>query len=317
VTNPRPLLALSAATVLLLAGCGGNSGTSTAAPAAGSAPSAAATAVPTSAAAVTAHDGPTKTVAHTGSLRVSSVLPADGTTVGVAQPLIVEFSSPVADRKLAQKSLEVTTTPAVAGAWYWIDNQYVDYRPEQFWPTGTTVTLNVRTSGAKSGDVTTSGFTVGRNQVLAVNTQKHTMDVLRDGQKVKSFDVSTGKPGFRTRDGIEVMQERVGKKHWTNEQIDVPEDYSLHSKYAIRITNSGEFVHDAPWAKGSIGDANTSHGCIGLKTADAKWIWDHSLLGDPVMVTGSDKDTQGKTNRIDDWNISWATWSKGNEDSET
>jgi lipoprotein-anchoring transpeptidase ErfK/SrfK len=203
----------------------------------------------------------------------------------------------------------------VAGAWYWIDNQYVDYRPEQFWPTGTHVTLNVRLSGDESGDVRSSSFTVGRNQVLAVNTKTHKLDVMRDGQQIKSFDVSTGKPGFRTRNGIEVMMERVGKKHWTDEQIDAPENYSLHSQYAIRITNSGEFVHDAPWAKGSIGDANTSHGCIGLKTADAKWIWENSMLGDPVVVTGSDKDSQGKTNRIDDWNISWATWSKGNSNN--
>jgi lipoprotein-anchoring transpeptidase ErfK/SrfK len=306
VNNARPLLVLSIVIALLLTGCGGKAETTTA-----PAPSITATGAPVT----TAHDGPTTDVAHTGSLSVSSVLPKDGSTVGVAQPLIVEFAGPVADRKLAQRALEVTTTPAVAGAWYWIDNQYVDYRPEQFWPTGTHVTLNVRLSGDESGDVRSSSFTVGRNQVLAVNTKTHKLDVMRDGQQIKSFDVSTGKPGFRTRNGIEVMMERVGKKHWTDEQIDAPENYSLHSQYAIRITNSGEFVHDAPWAKGSIGDANTSHGCIGLKTADAKWIWENSMLGDPVVVTGSDKDSQGKTNRIDDWNISWATWSKGNSNN--
>jgi lipoprotein-anchoring transpeptidase ErfK/SrfK len=108
------------------------------------------------------------------------------------------------------------------------------------------------------------------------------------------------------------MMDKVGKKHWTNTQIDAPEHYSLHSKYAIRITDSGEFVHDAPWATGSIGDANTSHGCVGLKTADAKWIWDNSLLGDPVVITGSNKNTQDLSNRFDDWNVPWSTWSKGN-----
>jgi lipoprotein-anchoring transpeptidase ErfK/SrfK len=255
---------------------------------------------------------------HSNTLQATTVLPKNGTTVGIAQPIVVGFDQPVADRKVVQAALQVVTTPHVAGAWYWIDNQYVDYRPENFWPTGTKVTLNVRLNGIKAGDNVIGGedqrssFTIGRNQVLSVNTKTHTMDVLRDGQKVKSFDVTTGKPGWETRNGTEVMMDRVGSKHWTNEQIDAPDDYSLHSKYAIRITDSGEFVHDAPWATGTIGDANTSHGCIGLKPADAKWVWEHSLLGDPVVITGSSRSGQDVYNRYDDWNIDWAKWSKGN-----
>ena len=260
----------------------------------------------------------TKDEHHSSTLEATTILPKDGATVGVAQPLVVGFDQPVANRKQVQRALAVTTTPQVAGAWYWIDNQYVDYRPQRFWPTGTKVTLNVRIAHIKAGDGVlggknrTSSFTVGRNQVLQVDTKAHKLGVLRGGVRIKSFDVSTGKPGWETRNGIEVMQDRVGKKHWTNEEIDAPEDFSLHSKYAIRITDSGEFVHDAPWAAGSIGDANTSHGCIALQTKDAKWIWENSMLGDPVVITESERDGQQLYNRFDDWNVSWATWSKGN-----
>jgi lipoprotein-anchoring transpeptidase ErfK/SrfK len=255
---------------------------------------------------------------HSSTLQATTVLPKDGSTVGVAQPIVVGFDQPVADRALVQAALSVKTAPFVAGAWYWIDNQTVDYRPEQFWPAGTRVTLDVRIAGVKAGagvvggSDRTSHFTVGRNQVLRVNTQTHKLVVERDGRQIKSFDVSTGKPGWETRNGTEVMMDKVGKKHWTNDQIDAPEHYSLHSKYAIRITDSGEFVHDAPWATGSIGDANTSHGCVGLKTEDAKWVWDNSLLGDPVVITGSARSGQDIYNRYDDWNVPWSTWSRGN-----
>jgi lipoprotein-anchoring transpeptidase ErfK/SrfK len=265
----------------------------------------------------------TKDEHRSSTLEATTILPKNGATVGVAQPLVVAFDQPVANRKQVQRALAVTTTPHVVGAWYWIDSQTVDYRPQQFWPTGTKVTLNVRIAhikagtGVLGGQNRTSSFTVGRNQVVQVDTKTHKFAVLRDGVQVKSFDVSTGKPGWETRNGTEVMQERVGKKHWTNEEIDAPEHYSLHSAYAIRITDSGEFVHDAPWATGSIGDANTSHGCVGLKTKDAKWIWENSMLGDPVVITGSDKNGQELYNRFDDWNISWSTWLKGNVDSET
>jgi lipoprotein-anchoring transpeptidase ErfK/SrfK len=260
----------------------------------------------------------TEDIKHSSTLQATTILPKDGTTVGVAQPIVVGFDQPVADRALVQAALSVQTAPYVAGAWHWIDNQFLDYRPEQFWPAGTRVTLDVRTAGIKAGDGVvggsdqTSHFTIGRSQVLRVDTQTHKLVVERDGRQIKSFDVSTGKPGWETRNGTEVMMDKVGKKHWTNDQIDAPEKYSLHSKYAIRITDSGEFVHDAPWATGSIGDANTSHGCVGLKPEDAKWVWQNSLLGDPVVITGSAKDGQDVYNRYDDWNIPWSTWSRGN-----
>jgi lipoprotein-anchoring transpeptidase ErfK/SrfK len=255
---------------------------------------------------------------RTGTLQVNGILPDDGSTVGVAQPLVVAFNQPVADQKRVQQALAVHTVPVVTGAWYWIDASHVHFRPEKFWPTGTKVTLNVGIAGVDAGagvvggKSRTSTFTIGRNQVLKVNAAAHRLSVLRNGRTVKSFDVTTGRPGWETRNGTEVMMELVGKKHWTNQAIDAPESYSLYSQYAIRITNSGEFVHDAPWATGTIGDANTSHGCIGLVTSDMRWIWEHSMVGDPVVITNSGRCGQNLWNSYDDWNVSWATWLKGN-----
>jgi lipoprotein-anchoring transpeptidase ErfK/SrfK len=234
-----------------------------------------------------------------------TVAPANGATVGVAQPLAVTFAQPVADRAAVQSSLQVTTTPSARGAWYWLDDQHLDYRPEHFWAAGTRVALRTG-PGAP-----VSAFTVGRDQEIRVDARHHRMVVLRDGVPIKRFRASTGKDGWETRNGTEVMMERVGAKHWTPGSINAPEQYSLYSKYAIRITQSGEFVHDAPWTHKKIGKHNTTHGCVGLHTNDAKWIWQHSMVGDPVIVHGSSRDDQAVANRYDDWNIPWATWVKG------
>lgn len=260
----------------------------------------------------------TTNIKSTGSLEIADVQPADGDTVGVAHPLMVTFSQPVADRATVQDALEVTTTPPVAGAWYWIDDVSVDYRPEQFWPAGTKVELSAKLKDVTAGDgVTgsenvTSAFTVGRSQILQVDVDKHTLAVVRDGRPIKSYEVSTGKKGWETRNGIKIIMAKQRGKTWTNEAIDAKREYRYRSKYAMRITNSGEFLHDAPWNTGNIGEANTSHGCIGLTPKSMVWLYKNTLVGDPVVVTGSPKPFDDLTNRVADWNVDWAKWSAGN-----
>jgi lipoprotein-anchoring transpeptidase ErfK/SrfK len=149
---------------------------------------------------------------------------------------------------------------------------------------------------------------------MTVDVKKHKLTVVRDGRQVRSFDVSTGKPGWETRNGIKVIMDKERNKVWTNEAIDAKEDYRFKSRYAMRITNSGEFVHDAPWNTGNIGEANTSHGCVGLLPKSMDWLWKNTILGDPVVVTGSPKPFDDLQNRIADWNVPWSKWMGGNTD---
>jgi lipoprotein-anchoring transpeptidase ErfK/SrfK len=253
-----------------------------------------------------------------GRLHAISVTPSDGDTVGVAQPLAVGFDRPVRNKRAVQDALEVTTTPRVEGAWYWIDDYYVDFRPQGFWPAGTKVALNARLEGVGSGNgVSGQGdrkvsFTVGRAQTIKVDVKRHRLQVLRGAKAVKTFQVSTGKKGWETRNGTKVLMDKETDKHWTNEEINAKEQYSYYSKYAMRMTNSGEFVHDAPWNKGNIGEANTSHGCVGLDPKDMVWLFEHSIVGDPIVVTGSPKPYKDLINRYADWNIPWVKWKAGN-----
>jgi lipoprotein-anchoring transpeptidase ErfK/SrfK len=252
-------------------------------------------------------------------LATYSTLPLDGSTVGVAQPIVVQFNRPVLNRRAVTEALQVTASKPVEGSWYWIDSSTVDYRPKTFWPSGTKVTVAENLVGVDAGaDVwgvsrRENSFTVGRSQILKVDVRRHQMKVVRNGRVIRTFDVSTGKPGWETRNGTKVLMEKVLDKKWTNEAIDAPEHYRLQSNYAMRMTNSGEFVHDAPW-NSRIGSANTSHGCVGMTTTDMRWVYNNSLVGDPVVVSGSPKKFNELWNRYQDWNVDWQQWLTGNYD---
>ncbi|MGQ0843019.1 MAG: Ig-like domain-containing protein [Sporichthyaceae bacterium] len=261
----------------------------------------------------------TRTVPDTERVSVLRVSPADGATVGVAHPLIVEFTKSVINRAEVTKALTVETFPRVEGSWYWIDAATVDWRPKNLWPTGTQVSLraDLRSIDAGKGrygaGVWTSSFTVGRSQVLEVDTRTFRMKVVRDGKVVNTFPVSTGKPGWETRNGTKMIMEKVRGKTFTDDAIDAPEEYTLFSEYAMRVTNSGEFVHDASWNK-NIGGGNGSHGCMGLNPGDMAWLFNNSIVGDAVVVTGSPAEHTELWNRVQDWNVPWERWLGGNFD---
>jgi hypothetical protein len=203
----------------------------------------------------------TRKVEDANRVSVWRVTPSDGATVGVAHPMIVEFTKAVRNREEVTKHLKVETFPKVEGAWYWIDAATVDWRPRDLWPAGTQVSLTADLRGVDAGNdrfgagLFTSSFTIGRSQVLQVDVTKHQMKVVRDGAVINTFPVSTGKPGWETRNGTKMIMDKVRGKTWTNEEIDAPEEYTEYSEYAMRMTNSGEFIHDAGWNK-RIGEGN-------------------------------------------------------------
>jgi lipoprotein-anchoring transpeptidase ErfK/SrfK len=242
---------------------------------------------------------------------------AEPTVESSAEPTIEPSAQPTVEPS-AQPTAEAEN--AVEGAWYWVDDSYVHYRPKEFWPVGTKISLRVGIGGLKVGERWGGAdrelsYRIGRKQTIEVDAAAKVLRVVGGkGKVLRSFPVSTGKPGWETRSGTKVLMEKILDKKWTNEAIDAPEFYRLESAYALRMTNSGEFIHDAPWNTGNIGSANTSHGCVGLRVSDMAWVYEHSIVGDPVIVTNSGKPYTNLINRYADWNIDWETWSAGNAD---
>jgi len=156
-------------------------------------------------------------------------------------------------------------------------------------------------------------FETGASMVSTVDVNKHQMVVKRDGKVWATIPVTTGKGGFLTRSGTKVISEKYTMKVMDAATTGISqgssEYYRLDVPYAMRVTNSGEFVHAAPWSTGSQGSANVSHGCVGMSMTNAKRLFYNTLVGD-VKVVGSPRELE-PGNGWTDWNVSWKDWLKG------
>ena len=214
-------------------------------------------------------------------------------------PVIVRFDVPVSDKKAIEKHLSVTNSSGQKGAWRWISDSEVHWRPVHYWKPGTDVTVKADVNSIPAGNGVygqlsrTSTFHVGDAVVSKVNAATHQMKTFINGKLARTTPITTGKPGFTTRSGIKVIVEKFRHKRMNSETIGIANNsadgYDLDDvEYAMRVTYSGEFLHAAPWSVGSQGYANVSHGCTGMSTANAAWLYSISKPGDVVDYTGTE-----------------------------
>ena len=245
-----------------------------------------------------------------------TIFPSNGSTVGVGMPVILNFDTPVSDKASFEKNLSVTTVPKQNGSWHWISSQEVRYRPQSYWKPGTKVSVKANLDSVSAGggrygqNSVDTHFTVGRSMVIKINLGSDTAHVYKNGKKVRTIYVSGGKAGWQTRSGTKLIMSHEYNKKMTNEMIGAAEHYDLTIAYAMRITNSGEFLHSAPWNAGYFGRTNASHGCTGMSTANAYWLMNNTLIGDPVVFTGSSR-YMTIDNGWGDWNESFKQYEKG------
>ncbi|GAA5155325.1 L,D-transpeptidase LdtMt5 [Pseudonocardia eucalypti] len=275
----------------------------------------------------TAVDPDGKTVPLGGS--VTTVTPAkivrgtlnigDGRVVGVAAPIRIQFNGHVTDRAAAEKTLTVHTSVPTEGSWGWLPDEgggsRVDWRPREYWQSGTKVTVTANLFGADYGagafgasDVSTT-FTIGRAQLTRADVRSHELVVLRDGREVARYPASYGldsDPNRNTRSGIHVVTEKFTDKRMVSQQY----GYDVMEKWAVRMSNNGEFIHANPQTVGVQGSSNVSHGCVNLSLDDARQYYDGAVYGDPVEVTGSGVQLSAKDGDIWDWTLSWADWQR-------
>jgi len=255
-------------------------------------------------------------------LRASYSLIPSGGIVGVGMPAIVQFDSAVttkARRAEVEKRVKVTTVPAQRGAWGWLDNRQLMWRPRNYWTPGTKVTLSAPLHGVQTGDtkwVTADEkavFTVGSSMVSSVDMKAHTLTVRRNGKVIHTFPVSTGKPGVltETRSGTKVIIERNDTVVMDSATVGIPKGdpnyYKITTRWNLRVTWTGEFIHSAPWSVNAQGSQNVSHGCTNMAPANAEWMFRNSKVGDLVVFTGSSRVFQ-PTDGIGVWAYSYAGW---------
>ncbi len=236
-------------------------------------------------------------------------------------PVIVRFDVPVTDRASIERHLTVTNTSGQVGAWRWVSDSEVHWRPKTYWKPGTDVTVTADVNSIPAGNgiygqlSRTTTFHVGSSVISRVNAQTHEMKTFIDGKLAKTTPITTGKPGFTTRSGVKVIIEKFRRKRMNSETVGIAagsaEAYDINDvEYAMRLTYSGEFLHAAPVVGRLAGRANVSHGCTGMSTANAGWLYEHSKPGDVVEYTGTDR-PMTLDNGYGDWNASFSTWKQG------
>ncbi|WP_242454400.1 L,D-transpeptidase [Bailinhaonella thermotolerans] len=254
---------------------------------------------------------------------IADITPSQGETVGVGMPIMVRFDAPVHNRAEVEKALEVQMSKPVEGAWHWFDNQRVDFRTKHYWPKNTKVKFMAHLAGVRGAKGTYATkdyvreFKVGRSQISTVDTRSHYMTVKRDGKVIRKIPISAGsgaKYKWITTNGKHLAMEKSYHVVMDSSTLGCPKGcpdyYRLDVYYTVKFSDSGEYVHGAPWSVGSQGRANVSHGCINASTENAKWFMNTTLRGDPINVTGTRRPLE-HMNGWAHWEISWKNWVKG------
>lgn len=248
----------------------------------------------------------------------ADVTPWGDQQVGVGQPIVVKLSSSVTGTKAraeVEKGLVVRADREIGPAsWSWLSGTELHYRPQSFWPANTKVQVDVKFAGVHAGrglwgvkDRTVS-FRIGRAFVMRINDATHRMTVTVDGKVVRTIPVSMGRTGYETRSGIKTIMSHEKTVRMTSASYGGKDYYDEIVHYGQRLTWSGEFIHSAPWSVASQGVRNVSHGCVNISPTDAVWLFGQTLIGDPVITTGTKRQMEPGNGTGGDWNVAWATW---------
>ncbi|TYB47504.1 L,D-transpeptidase [Nonomuraea sp. PA05] len=255
------------------------------------------------------------------ALQVADVTPnAKGETLGVGAPIIVTFNQPVTSKATIERALEIEAEKPVDGAWRWINDTVVIYRTAKYWPAHQKVTFNANITGIKGGKGLygvkdyTADLEIGAKQISKVDTRKKMMYVYKDGKRVQTMRISAGMATTReytTTSGVHLTMERGNPVRMISpgRKKGDPGYYDVMINHAVRISNSGEYVHakDNVWAQGV---RNVSHGCVNARPDQARWFYDNMQRGDVVDITGTDRELEWN-NGWGYWQMSFSQWKKG------
>lgn len=244
-----------------------------------------------------------------------------GHRYGVGLPIILNFSQPVQDKAAVEKALVVTAQRPVPGAWRWMTDEQIVYRADGYWPPHQTVALHAHLAGVRvaPGVFGTKNlnyrFKIGVARISYVNLKTHHMKVQVDGKVVRSYGVSGGDGSalvYTTPSGTAVTMDKARMVIMTNPNVPkgAPGWYQEPVPLAVRLTNSGIYLHQTPGAEWCLGVENCSHGCVRQPAAEALWFYNTNQTADVVHIAGTDR----KMAFGDGWTfyqMPWRQWKKG------
>ncbi len=118
---------------------------------------------------------------------------------------------------------------------------------------------------------------------IDLNLAAQVLSIFENGKLTDSFMVSTGKRGMETPKGSYQIRNKAPRV-WSK-------DYGLYMPFWMAVAADGKFgIHELPeWPGGYKEGANhlgipVSHGCIRLGVGPAKFIYDWTPIGTPVVI---------------------------------
>jgi len=237
----------------------------------------------------------------------TTIFEGQGATYGVGMPIMLSFDQPITNKAAVERSLQLTTSKPVIGAWYWDGDQQLNFRPRDYWPANTTVSFVGHLNGVEAAKgmfgthTLTQSFNIGQSVIAVASTSAHYTLIYIDGNLKYHWPISTGRTTMPTPNGTYLTVQKGnpvrmiggGKKG-------SPGYYNELVNWAVRFTYSGDYYHSAPWSVVDQGTTNVSHGCVNLPPEDAKIYYQMAVPGDPITITNSPK--AGK------WDDGWTEW---------
>ncbi|MEV5968963.1 Ig-like domain-containing protein [Streptomyces sp. NPDC051921] len=252
--------------------------------------------------------------------------PENRSTVGTGMIVSFSFNREIENRAEVERAIRITSRPPVEVVGHWFGKDRLDFRPAAYWRPGTQVTVELAlrdvegAPGVYGTQRKTVGFTVGRSQVSLVDAEKHTMEIRRGGEVLTTLPVTAGAPKTTTYNGKMVVTEMYDVTRMDGRTVGFGGEYDIKDvPHAMRLTDSGTFLHGNYWAAAStFGSANVSHGCVGLRDVKgggsdtpAGWFFDRTLIGDVIEVVNSRDKQVDPGNGLGGWNMEWSRWKAG------
>ena len=178
------------------------------------------------------------------------------------------------------KHLTVKRSRPVVGGWHWFSNRELHFRPQKFWPKGTRldVTWNTRVgSRALVGRRHRRQPLRHRQPASLVRRPRYARDD-RHRERPHGCDVSDQwRQGDGPDDGRRAHRDgprqrrahELGDERGSGRSADGYDELVYNN---VHISDTGEYVHAAPWSVSSQGRENVSHGCINLSADNGEVV---------------------------------------------